>query len=138
MIKTRMSAIWLDKRQAWIYKTDGEVEEFEKVESAVDEMKPSGGYRGDSPDQSQGGTPDDKILNRQLGQFRTYFDEIIAKVRDAEKLVIEGPAETKLGLLKRIKEQKRLNNIELNIKNADSMTINEFKAEARTLLSNET
>ncbi len=129
------AAIWIDKRNAWIMKLDGQKEEFDQVESAVEEMKPMGGFRGKTPDQSQGGTPDNKVLNRQTNQFKDFFDKVIAKVDSSESIVIEGPADTKTELVKRLREQKRLDAIEVDVKNADSMTMNQFKAEARQLLS---
>lgn len=132
---SQKSAIWIDKRQAWILKMKGDQEEFEQVDSSIDESKPGGGYRGTTPDQSQGGKADDHVLNRQLGQFQEFFDEIISKVENSEKVVIEGPAETKMALLKRFREQKRLREIELELRNADSMTLNQFKAGARSVLA---
>jgi len=129
------SAIWIDKRKAWVMKWDGQKEEFDQVESAVEEVKPKGGYRGKTPDQSQGGTADDRILNRNINQLKNFFDEVISSVDKAEKIFVEGPAETKTALVKRLREQKKYDAIEVEVKNADSMTLNQFKSEARKMLS---
>lgn len=127
----KKTGIWIDSKKAWIYKLDKEKEEFEQIVSEVEDTRASGGYGGAIPYAAQVANPDDKIQNRKNQQFKNFFDEISKKVHDSDEILIEGPAEAKLGLLRFIKEINSMKDVNLEMRNADKRTENQFRAEVK-------
>ncbi|WP_445957100.1 hypothetical protein [Yeosuana sp.] len=89
------TGIWLDREKAHIVTLENETEIFTTIKSEVENFHPSGGfglgYRG-SP---QDALPEDKYIEREKHQLKSYFEDIVSGVKDADSLVIFGPAETK-------------------------------------------
>ncbi len=124
----KKAGIWLDSKEAWIYKLHGQGEEFVQIFSQVEDTKAGGGYGGASPYGPQMAAPDDKILNRRKHQFKQFFDEIREKIEGSNEILIEGPAEAKLGLHRFIEEVASMKNAHLEIRSADKRTDNQFRA----------
>lgn len=127
----KKSGIWIDSRKAWIIKLADAGELFEELISDVEDTHAVAGYGGSVAYQAQGAKSDDKILNRRKKQFKDFFDKIITRVKDSESILIEGPAEAKLGLFRKIKEDRSMSKVLLQLRDADKMTDNQFKAEVR-------
>jgi len=68
-----------------------------------------------------------KKLDAQLGK---YLDDIIAHIRDVERILIFGPGEAKDGLLKRM-ENDNLKECIVEFETTDSMTDNQVAAKVR-------
>tara|TARA_R110000868_G_scaffold286580_1_gene547024 strand:- start:936 stop:1346 length:411 start_codon:yes stop_codon:yes gene_type:complete len=89
------TGIWLDREKTHIVTLENEKEIFTTIKSEVENFHPSGGfglgYRG-SP---QDALPEDKYIEREKHQLKSYFEDIVSGVKDADSLVIFGPAETK-------------------------------------------
>lgn len=73
--------------------------------------------------------PDVKYLEREKHQLKQYFENIIAKIKTTDALVIFGPADTNQKFNKELsKNYSGLASKVKEIKKADSMTDNQIKA----------
>lgn len=126
------SGIWLDKEKAHIITFENEKETFETIYSEVENYHVSGGsgtkFKGGPQDVVQ----DSKYLNREKQQFKTYFKNIIPHIKQSNKIVILGPAETFQKFRKELEENYTgINARVINIERTDSMTNNQIKALVR-------
>ena len=75
---------------------------------------------------------DSKFLERERHQIKTYFNTITSKIKDADALVIFGPAETGEKFSKFLHEHYNELSTKLKgVRKADSMTNNQVKAWVR-------
>jgi len=124
--------IWLDKKTARIISLENEKEVMDTIVSEVEDFRIHGGsgtkFKGGPQDVVQ----DSKYLEREKHQLKAYFKEIASKMKDANAVVIFGPAQTKEKLHKELQENyKDLNAKVKAVKTADSMTDNQVKALVR-------
>lgn len=129
------AGIWIDSKKAWIMKISNSEEVFEQIISDVDDSRVGGGSGTSIPHQSQSANPEDRLLNKRNEQFKEFFDKVMATVKDSESILIEGPAEAKLGLVKKIKGNKTMKEVPVEMRNADSLTENQFRADMRNYYS---
>lgn len=124
--------IWLDKNKALIVTITAETETFETVTSNVENFHIHGGsgtrFKGGPQDVVQ----DSRYLEREKNQFKVYFDELALKIKEADGIIIFGPAEVK----DKLKSELEASYSEVNAKVkavqvADSMTDNQVKAWVR-------
>jgi stalled ribosome rescue protein Dom34 len=125
------TGIWIDKRQAWVLRLDGQQEHFEVLQSEVEDFNPAGGYGGKVPYSAQVANPEDKIQNRQEAQLHRFFDQVIDRVKSSSHVLIEGPAEAKTGLYKQIATNNQLKSIIVEARSSDKKTENQFKSGIR-------
>lgn len=124
--------IWLDKKTARLISLENEKEVMDTVVSEVEDFHIQGGsgtkFKGGPQDVVQ----DSKYLEREKHQLKSYFKEIASKMKDANAIVIFGPAQTKVKLRKELQENyKDLNAKVKAVKTADNMTDNQVKALVR-------
>ncbi|NNC82866.1 MAG: hypothetical protein HKN79_04750 [Flavobacteriales bacterium] len=131
----KRSGVWIDSKKAWIYSLENESEEFMELESAVEDTNPGGGYGGAKAFNPQVASPENKILHRKKQQFKEFYTDISENIKDCEQVLIEGPAEAKLGLLQFIKDIHGMRDVKVELRNADSMSENQFKAGVRDYYS---
>jgi stalled ribosome rescue protein Dom34 len=75
---------------------------------------------------------DSKYLEREKHQFRNYFNEIIPEIKEADSIVIFGPAEAKIKFKKELEENhKAVDKKVAKVETADSMTDNQVVAWVR-------
>ncbi|ARV07117.1 hypothetical protein BTO04_10650 [Polaribacter sp. SA4-10] len=124
--------IWLDKSKALIVTITAETETLETVISNVENFHIHGGsgtrFKGGPQDVVQ----DSRYLEREKNQFKVYFDELALKIKEADGIIIFGPAEVK----DKLKSELEASYSEINAKVkavqvADSMTENQVKAWVR-------
>jgi len=101
------------------------VEETKRIDSGMEKhVRFSGGSRSE-----QGGGEDQQ--DRQFtGHLNSYYDEVIACLRDAESIFIFGPGEAKGELEKRL-ARKGLSGRVVSIETVDKMTEREIAAKVR-------
>jgi len=75
---------------------------------------------------------DSKQEDRVKGQLRKYYQEIIKRISDADRILIFGPGEAKLELKKEIEKFKHLTGKIEKMETADKMTMRQITAKART------
>ena len=132
--------IWLDHRKAIIVyllrnqPLSGENEEMvECLESEIERrVRLSGGSRSrKTPYGPQEVSVDSKQEDRIKRQLQIYYQEIIKRISDAERILIFGPGEAKRELNKEIEKNKQLSNKIKQIEPADKMTMKQVAAKAR-------
>ncbi|MEM6378856.1 MAG: hypothetical protein AAF705_11600, partial [Bacteroidota bacterium] len=79
---------------------------------------------------------DSKYLEREKHQTKRYFTEVIKQIKDADQLMIFGPADIDRKLQKELALfHKELSAKVVLVKKADSMTLNQTKALIRNSFS---
>jgi stalled ribosome rescue protein Dom34 len=123
--------LWLDHRKAVIViMKDGE-EHIKKINSNMEKH-----VRFSSGDGSEDATSED-IRDRQFeNHLNSYYDKVIAYIRDADSILIFGPGEAKGELEKRIKH-KGLKAPILPIETVDKMTDRQILTKVRERFSAE-
>src|SRR6185295_12864273 len=91
------AGLWIDHSKAVIVIISAEGEETKQIESGMEKhVRFSGGSRSE-----QGGGEDQQ--DRQFtGHLNTYYDAVIAQLRDSESILLFGPGEAKGELEKRL------------------------------------
>jgi len=113
--------LWIDHRKAVIVIIKDEEEEIKKIKSNMEKH-----VRFTSED----GRGED-VRDRQFeNHLNSYYDEVIAYIRDADSIQIFGPGEAKIELEKRI-EHDRLKAHILPIETVDKMTDRQIAAKVR-------
>ena len=132
--------IWLDHREAFVVflTKDQPVfganqEMIERIESDVERrVRLSGGSRsGKTPYGPQEISVDSKQEDRVKGQLRKYYQQIILRISDADRIFIFGPGEAKTELNKEMKKSKPLAGKVKQIEAADKMTQKQIAAKVR-------
>jgi hypothetical protein len=123
--------LWIDHRKAIVVTLTDNGEEIGNITSAVETQ-----FRraGDSPlkgDYEPQQVPADDSRQRDLtGQFNSYYDAVIARIRTAESILLFGPGEAKNELNKRLGEQQ-LGGRVVGVETADKMTNRQITAKIR-------
>jgi hypothetical protein len=119
--------LWVDHRQAVIVFITGTEEETKHVTSNVDKH-----VRFSGADAEDGAGED--VRDRKFGnQLNSYYDEIIAGIRDVNTIQIFGPGEAKVELEKRL-EEKGLKHKVINVETVDKLTDRQIAAKVRDRL----
>ena len=119
------AGLWIDHSKAVIVIVSDKGEETKQLESGMEKhVRFSGGSRSE-----QGGGEDQQ--DRQFtGHLNTYYDAVIAQLRDAESILIFGPGEAKGELEKRL-ANKGLGGRIVGIETVDKMTDRQIAAKVR-------
>jgi len=119
------AGLWIDHSKAVIVIVSDQGEETKQIESGMEKhVRFSGGSRSE-----QGGGEDQQ--DRQFtGHLNTYYDAVIAQLRDAESILLFGPGEAKGELEKRL-ANKGLGGRIVGIETVDKMTDRQIAAKVR-------
>ena len=138
--------IWVDRKKAVIVTKKRPEQAYEKdVEITVTQIKSdverkvrlAGGSRTRNvPWGPQEITVDSKIESRQKQQLKKYYHRIIEVIKDADKVLIMGPGETKLELKKEVENLKTLSPKIVGIQTCDKMTDKQIAARVQSFFSN--
>jgi hypothetical protein len=122
---SKQAGLWIDHRKAVIALITDAGEETRKiVSSAEKDVRFSGG------DGSEHGSTEDMRDRHFQNHLNTYYDEVIAVIRDAESIQIFGPGEAKGELEKRL-ELEGLKAHILSVETMDKMTDRQIAAKVR-------
>ncbi len=130
--------IWIDKLKAHVITISDKKEEMTTIFSNVETYHIGGGSGSKLKGGPQDVKQDSKYLERQKNSFKKYFKEIASYLKDADSVVIFGPAETGEKLNKKL--QKKFKLIGEKVKDViktDSMTLNQTKALVRDYFKKE-
>ncbi len=117
--------LWIDHRKAVIVTIKDEQEEIKKIASNMQKH-----VRNTGSSASEDGSAED-VRDRQFGNhLNSYYDEVIAYIREADSIQIFGPGEAKGELEKRIKHAGLKGNI-LAVETVDKMTDRQISAKVR-------
>jgi stalled ribosome rescue protein Dom34 len=124
----KVAGLWIDHREAVIVTIADDEEKTNRIESGMEtHTRFSGGSRSE-----QGGGEDQQ--DRQFTKhLNSYYDEVIAHLRDAESILIFGPGEAKGELEKRL-AGKGLRGRVVGSETADKMTDRQIAAKVRQQL----
>ena len=130
----RNAGVWLDNRKAIIVFVDTAGQSLQQIDSGVEgRVRLSGGSRTrKTPYGPQDVVHDSKRDARHQQNLRKYFREIIRTVATVDKLILFGPGEAKLALMKEIEKSKVLSPKVVDIQTTDKMTDKQIAAYARS------
>jgi stalled ribosome rescue protein Dom34 len=125
----KKTGIWLDKNKAIIVTLENDDESMNTVVSGLEDFHVTS-------HKSEGGpleiAKDAKYLERRKHQYKSYFKDIVAKIKDSDALVIFGPAQTNEKFNKELSENFKAISAKVKaVKKTDSMTDNQIKAWVR-------
>lgn len=99
------TGIWIDSKQAIIVKLNNEIQTIEKVPSGIEgRVRINGEGKQYTRMGKQFFKDEKKDEEKRKHQLTGYFKNVIEKIKDADSILIIGPAESKLGLRKAISQ----------------------------------
>jgi len=124
--------IWIDKEKAYIISLNNDETIIDTIQSEIETFNIGGGsgtrFKGGPQDVVQ----DSKYLEREKHQLKSYFREITSKIKNADAIVIFGPAKTNKKFYKELEKNHKDISVKVKaVKKADSMTNNQVKALVR-------
>lgn len=124
--------VWMDKEKAHIITIDNGKENLKTIFSEIEAYHIGGGSGSRLKGGPQDVVQDSKYLEREKHSYKKYFKKIIRHLKEADKIVIFGPAEAGEKFNKKLQKKYKLigNKVKAVIK-ADSMTNNQTVALVR-------
>lgn len=121
--------IWIDKREAKIVSTENGDNPLKTIVSDIEDFNPHGGSGTKAKGGPQDVVQDSKYLEREKHQFAEFFKTIIPSIKEANAVVIFGPAQSGQKFLKELEEKhQQLSGKIVSVEKADNMTDNQLKA----------
>lgn len=121
--------IWLDKEKAHIVRLENDSAAMTTIESNIENFKIHGGSGTRLKGGPQDVVQDSKYLERDKYQLRAYFKVLVSKIKDADAIVLFGPAQTNEKFNKGLQENYEDLAAKVKaVKTVDSMTDNQVKA----------
>jgi stalled ribosome rescue protein Dom34 len=125
------TGIWIDREKAHVVSSENGFENLITINSEVENYHLGGGSRSKSSF-GQELILDRKYLEREKHQLKLYFKEIAESIKDADSIVIFGPADTNKKLSDELEYRyKKISNKVRDVMKADSMTDNQIKSLVR-------
>jgi len=129
-MRTR-AGVWIDHRGAVVVTLTDAGEETERVPSGVEtQPRRSGDSPLTGPYEAQSVPADDTRQRTLTAHLNAYYDAVVARIRDAESILILGPGEAKDELKARL-EADRLGGRIVGVETADNMTDRQVAAKVR-------
>jgi hypothetical protein len=123
----KQAGLWIDHRKAVIVLITGEGEEVKKIKSDMEKHVRFAGHA------AEGGAGED-VSDRKFGNhLNSYYDQVIAVIRDSDSIQIFGPGEAKCELEKRLEHEGLKSHI-LAVETVDKMTDRQITAKVRERL----
>ncbi len=121
----KQAGLWIDHRKAVIVVISEAGEEIKEITSNMEKH-----VRFTEGTSSEEGSTED-VRDRKFGNhLNSFFDDVLALVRDVETIQIFGPGEAKGELVKRLKEKGFKGQI-IAIETMDKMTDRQISAKVR-------
>ena len=117
--------LWIDHRETIIVTLGEQGEETRRIESGMEKHVRFSGGSG-----SENGSGEDQRDRRFTNYLNSYYDEVIAYMREAESILIFGPGEAKGELKTRLESQKLGERI-IDVETKDKMTDRQIAAKVR-------
>jgi hypothetical protein len=116
--------LWIDHRKAVVVIVSDEGEEVREITSHMEK------HVRYSNDYSEGGSSEDMRDRQFENHLNSYYDAVIAVIRDGDSVQIFGPGEAKVELKKRLEGGGFKGHI-LGIETVDKMTDHQVAAKVR-------
>ena len=136
----KFAGIWLDHRQAIVVCLKSDPDPFDEAQESVEiiesdverKVRLSGGSRSHkTPYGPQETSVDGKMEDRIKRHLKKYYQNIIQRIEDSDRLYIFGPGEAKIELRKEIEKKKAFASKKLQVETADKMTEKQIAARVR-------
>lgn len=129
-MRTRVG-LWIDHRKAVVVAITDKGEETRQIESNVEkQLRRSGDSPLKGPHDPMQVPADDSRQKAFSRHLNTYYDAVVASIRDAESILIFGPGEAKDELKERI-EKANFGGRVAGVETADRMTDRQIEARVR-------
>jgi hypothetical protein len=126
------AGVWIDHHKAVVVIVGPTGERTDHIASNVEKhLERSGDSPMKGSYESRQVPPDDRRQMALTGELNTYYDAVIAAVRDAESLLVLGPGEAKGEFKKRL-EKHKLGGRVAAVETVDKMTDQQIAAKVRT------
>jgi hypothetical protein len=116
--------LWIDHRKAVVVVISDDVEEVKEITSNMEK------HVRYSNDTSEGGSSEDVRDRQYENHLNSFYDAVIAVIRDGNSIQIFGPGEAKGELKKRLESEGFKGHI-LGIETVDKMTDRQIAAKVR-------
>jgi len=127
----KQAGLWIDHREAVIVILSDEREETKRIISdSGKHIRYSGSSHSETPEGLKEVTSEDQRDRKFTNHLNSYYDEVIAVVRDADSIQIFGPGEAKGELEKRLEHEGLKAHI-LAIETVDKLTDRQIAAKVR-------
>ena len=127
----KQAGLWIDHREAVIVIFSDEREETKRIISnSGKHIRYSGSSHSETPEGLKEVTSEDQRDRKFTNHLNSYYDEVIAVVRDADSIQIFGPGEAKGELEKRLEHEGLKAHI-LAIETVDKLTDRQIAAKIR-------
>lgn len=130
----KKAGVWIDKRHAYLFLYEDNVEKRTSLTSDIDEGVAKGGARSKQPYGPMDKISEQKIEDRHDQQLSQFLVTVLAEIGQPEELLIFGPAEVKKELFKKASQHHHFKDIPITVLPADQMTENQMGAMARDFL----
>ena len=120
----KQAGLWIDHRKAVIVLITDEGEEVKKIKSDMEKHVRFAGHA------AEGGASEDVSDRKFENHLNSYYDQVIAIIRDADSIQIFGPGESKGELEKRLEHEGLKSHI-LAVETVDKMTDRQISAKVR-------
>jgi len=128
---SKQLGLWIDHRQATIVAVTETGEETSEILSDVEkQLRRSGDSPLKGSYEALQMPADDSLQRARTGELNTYYDEVIAHIRDADSILIMGPGVAKHELQKRM-EENRLGARVVGVETVDNLTEPQLVAKVR-------
>ena len=118
--------LWIDHRKAVIVIIS---EAGEEIKEIISNMEKHVRFTGGKATSEIGTTED--IRDRQFGNhLNSYYDKVVAVIRDADSILIFGPGEAK-GELRKLLEHEGVKSSILAVETTDKLTDRQISAKVR-------
>jgi len=99
----KQAGLWIDHREAIIVVLEDKKEETKRIVSSNEKhIRYSGSSHSKTPEGLKEVTSEDQRDRKFANDLNSYYDEVIAVIRDADSIQIFGPGEAKGELAKRL------------------------------------
>lgn len=119
------AGMWIDHKHAFLVFIGEDADVTERIESGVEKHVRFTGHSAEG--QGKADNQRDRQYEAHLGE---YYDEVIARVRDAESILLFGPGEAKGELEKRLASKGLAARI-VGVETTDKMTEHQITAKVR-------
>ena len=121
--------IWMDKKEAFVVSVNQGETTMHTVPSDLEFFNPKGGSRSKTRWGPQQVVHDSRYTERETHQLRAYYDLLANELREADAIVLFGPAGTNAEFKKRLDaEYPAIGARVRDVLTADSMTSNQVQA----------
>lgn len=125
VVMKKQIGLWIDHRETIIVTLGERGEETKRIESDMERYVRSSGKPG------SGNSVEENQRDRRFANYlNSYYDEVIAYVREADAILIFGPGEAKGELTARLAKEKLGERI-VAVKTEDKMTDPQIAAKVR-------